>query len=533
MKKILLFILLSTVYNATAQLTISKDFSYSVSDPYQVVDGTKYYFSKGDEILTVKYGKGVFTFQKFGGSNMNQVKRVEVDKTTGFTIESFEEVNGNFYFFYSVWDKDAAAEQLYVRRIDFDACRFADEGERLIKVSGKVTGGFNAGGIFGFGPMYGGGKFYITKSYDESKILVQYRKYPESRNNNVNKDVIGMHVYDSGLNKIWSGDVKMPYTEKKMSNLDYAVDSEGSAYVLSNIYKDDSGKKYTKSGEPNYNMELIKIDAVDQEISHTVVKLKDKFTGASSFFEGRDGELIIAGFYSNDKKGGIDGFYLSKVQGDDVTDIHYYEVPVDVMKMYLSNRAQAKMEKKDAKQDLKMVNMILRDVAYDSDGGLTIYGEKHYVVEHYNAKTGTSTYTYYYQEIIGAAIGPDGELKWMKKFPKNQSGKRGRGGMGYHLITTGTTDYLLFLDNVKNIELPLNQFPKAHKDGAGGFLTGFKVDRESGETEKISLFDTKDAKGVALYQFSTERIIEINEKTFSVECYKKQKEDVMVTIRLD
>ena len=528
MKKIALTLLLLLSSQAIfSQVKISEDFRYTVSNPYQVVDGAKYYFSKNNEILTIKYGKGIFTFQKFSGDNMNEVKRVEVEKTTGFTVESYTEIDGKFYFFYSVWDKDNATEQLYVREIDFDECRFIDEGRRIVKVNGKITGGFT---FFG----YGGGKFDILSSYDESKVIVQYRKYPENRNDRVNKDIIGMHVFDSEMNEIWSIDAQMPYTEQKMNNLSYTVDSEGNAYIISEVYKDDSRKRRTKSGDPNYDLELIKVSASDQSVANTPIKLKDKFTEDVRFFEGKNGELVLAGFYGNKGKGwGIDGFFLSRVQGEDVTDIQYYEVPVDVMKMYVSERTQNKLDKQDGKSDLKMQNMLLREITYDTEGGITIYGEKYYVVTHHDPKTGNTTHTYYYREIVGAGIGADGELKWMKKFPKNQVGKRGRGGMGYHLITTGSNDYLLFLDNIKNIELPLNKFPKVHKDGAGGFLTGFKVDRTTGETEKISLFDTRNAKGVNLYQFNTDRIIEINEKTFAVECYKKNKEDVMVTVYFD
>ncbi|MBC9810993.1 hypothetical protein H9Y05_00750 [Crocinitomicaceae bacterium CZZ-1] len=532
MKKSLLALVLCASQVLFGQLNTSTDFTYTVSNPYKVVDGSKYYFSKDNEILSVKYGRGVFTFQKFGGNKMNEIKRVEVDKTSGFTTESYEEINGKFYFFYSVWDKEATTEQLFVREIDFDGCKFIGEGKRLIKVNGKVTGGFNAGSLFGFGASSGGGKFHFTKSYDDKKMIIQYRKYPESKNDNVNKDVIGMHVYDFEMNEVWSGDIRMPYTEKRMNNLSYSVDSDGNTYILSEIFNDDLRKRYTKEGEPNYSLELIKISP-DETMTHTPIKIGDKFTDDVDFFEGKNGELVVAGFYGNSKKGGIDGFFLSKLQGDNIADVKYYEVPVDVMKMYLSDRAQEKMEKKDATQDLKMTNMLLREITYGEDGGITIYGEKHYVVSSYNPQTKTTTYTYYYQEIIGAGISADGDLRWMKKFPKNQVGGSARGGMGYYLITSGETDYLLFLDNINNIQLPMNQFPKAHRDGKGGIFTGFKVDRETGETEKISLFDTRDAKGIELFQFNTGRIVKVNDKTFSVECYKKGKEDVMVTIIMD
>ena len=99
MKKHFLALILCASHALFGQLNTSKDFTYTVSDPYKVVDGSKYYFSKDNEVLSVKYGKGVFTFQKFGGNKMNEIKRVEVDKTSGFTPESYEEINGKFYSF--------------------------------------------------------------------------------------------------------------------------------------------------------------------------------------------------------------------------------------------------------------------------------------------------------------------------------------------------------------------------------------------------------------------------------------------------
>lgn len=534
MKKLLLVISLATLsaFSTHAQVAISKDFTYNVSKPYKVVDGSKAYFSKNDEIVTVKYGKGVFTLQKFSGPNMNEIKRTTVDKTEGFTTESYQEVNGKFYFFYSIWDKSNTKEQLFVREVDFENTKFVGPGKKIISVNGKITGGANiAGMMFGFGGSLASNKFEITKSFNEKNFIVKYRKYPESKNDKINKDVIGMYVFDYELNPIWDGEIKMPYTEKKMNNIAYSVDENGNAYILSEIINDESGRRTTKDGEPNYTIELIKIEP-DQTMSNTKVTMKGKFTDNVDFFEGKNNEIVIAGFYSNSKGRGIDGFFMSKLVDESVEDIKFYEIPVDVMKMYLSDRTQNKLDKKDAKTDLKMFNMVLRNITYKEDGSMTIYGEKYYVTSYTDPKTGRTTYTYYYQEIIGAGIDKDGELLWMKKFPKNQIGSNGRGGMGYYLMTANNVDYLLFLDNVNNIQLPLNKFPKAHKDGSGGYLTGFKVDRETGETEKVSLFDTRDAKGIELFQFNTGRIIKVNEKTIAVECYKKKKEDVMVTIHL-
>ncbi|MDX2362420.1 MAG: hypothetical protein QNK23_16550 [Crocinitomicaceae bacterium] len=533
MRSILAFnLILFLSFGSFSQVQVSDDFSYTVSNPYKVVDGMKSYFSRDGEVLSVKYGRGVFTFQKFSGENMNEVERKEVEKTTGFTAESFEQIGDQFYFFFSVWDKAAGKEQLFAREIDFDNCTFVDEGRLLFKVDGKVTGGFGFG-AFLIGAQAGSGKFHFTKSFDQTKLIVQYRKKPLERNDAINKDVIGMHVYGPDMEEVWSKDVEMPYTEKKMNNLGYSIDSRGNTYVLAEVFKDETTKRKTKDGKPNYRLELLRIDGEDQSLETSEIEFGDKFITDVGFFEGATGEMLLAGYYGNEFGKGTDGMFMSRISEDGtVEEKVYYEIPVDVMKLYMSERKQERMERNDGTKDYSMKNMVLRELVFDTDGSITMYGERYYYTTRRNPKTGQVTYTYYYQEILVGRINGDGELAWMNKLPKNQVGSAGRGGMGYYVMPGAEEDYVLFLDNVNNIELPMTKYPKAHRDGAGGFLTGFKIDDETGDVLKVSLFDTKDAKGITLYQFNTGRITKIDDQKFVVECYKKKKEDVMVTVTL-
>ena len=325
----------------------------------------------------------------------------------------------------------------------------------------------------------------------------------------------------------------MPYTEKKMNNVGYTIDKNGNTYILAEIFRTDKAKKIIK-GKLNYDLELLRINADDQSLSSSKIPLTDKFVKNINFYEGKEGGITIAGYYGNKANSGTDGIFIYKLDDSgELTDEATYEVPVDVMKLYKSERAQERMEKKDDEKDYSMPNMVLREIVYDTDGSITLYGEKYYVVSNYNPKTGQTTYTYYYQEILTARINSDNELIWMTKLPKNQKGSSPRGGMGYYVISQKNYDYVLFLDNVKNIELPMNKYPKTHMDGKGGFLTGFKIEKETGEVEKISILDTRDAKGIALYQFNTGRIVEVSNGVIAVECYKKKKEDVMLKIVLE
>lgn len=530
----LLFALIGVVIcvSINAQVKKSDEFNYTISNPYQVVDGNKIYFSKGNEVLAIKIVRGGYVFQKFSGDKLNEVKRNKDEVIPdGFLLEGFKEFNGKFYMFYSIYDRPNVTEQLFVREVDFDNAKFKDLGKLLFSVKGKVSGAFTSTGFaFSFKVT---DKFDFYTTFDDSKLIVQYRKVPEEKRDAYNKDVIGMHVFDGDMEEVWSDDVTMPYTEKKMNNIGYAVDKKGNGFILAEVYKDETTRRVDKEGNPNYDLELIRIDGDDRSITTSKIDLKNKFIIDLGFFEGNDDEIILAGYFGKDYRAGTDGIFMFKLdENGEVSDEVSYEIPVDVMSMYMSERAQARMEKRDEKRDVSIPNMVLREIVFSEDGSLTIIGEKYYVVTHYNAKTGTTTYTYHYDEILMTRVDGNGELAWMKKLPKRQSGGAGRGGMSYFLMTGKNSHYVLFLDNVKNMEIGINDYPAAHSDGRGGYLTGFKVDDETGELTKISIFNTLDVNEMRLYQFMTSRIVKLNENEFAVEFYKKKKEDVMVKVTL-
>jgi hypothetical protein len=139
----------------------------------------------------------------------------------------------------------------------------------------------------------------------------------------------------------------------------------------------------------------------------------------------------------------------------------------------------------------------------------------------------------------------------MKKLPKTQSGVGGDASSGMMIGVGGTAtmppqkrgmsiryikgkdaSYILFLDNVKNANLGINDVPERHKDGRGGFLTAYKLDDATGAIEKHSIFDITDIQGTEAFQFKTSRIFETGDKVFMLEIYIKGKEDTMIKMEL-
>ncbi|MBU2938222.1 hypothetical protein KO494_01595 [Lacinutrix sp. C3R15] len=564
MKKIyLLLCICFFAYTTKAQNEISPDYNFNVSEPYQVYDAAKkYYFSKNSEILAVKPWKKYLVIQKFGvdGLDLLSEKKYE-DLPDNYVVEGMIELQDKYYFFYSSWSgKKTKQERLYYREIDFNTGEFIGESIKLINVSGKLAGSpmatYTSGGGFtvgGFGMSFGGfgvvDKFDFLTSKDESKLLVQYRKKPEVKRDTKSYDIIGVNVFDVSLNALWSKDYKMPYTERRMDLLDFAVDANGHGYILTKVFHDDSNKdkKKRKDKDANYHMELFRLLDGSEGIEKSKIVLNDKFINGISLFESPDGDMICAGFYTNglnNNLGNSDGIFTFKITKEGkLVEKTAHEIPVEVLNQYVSKRTQKKNAKKDKDDKAEFANLRLRDLVINTDGSLILIGEQTYVVAHYR-NNGQVYYTFHNNDMLLTKVDASGNLAWMKKLPKRQSGapkmgqvydtsKTYQGGMSYSYFYTNGNHYMVYLDNVKNIDLKLDEVPAKHSDGHGGYLTAYKINDATGTVTKDNILDTRNVTDkLEVYQFSNNRVVKTAENQFVIEFYKKKKEDVLIKVEI-
>jgi len=550
MKKTITLVLLILVTTFTfAQKELSKDYDYKVSEPYRVVDArTKEYFSNRKEVLGVKIkaNKNQVLLQKYNVDGMKEIgKETYNDLPKNFLYEGLVEAQGKYYFFYSSWTgKKTKHERLFYREIDFDNGTFKGEGKQIIDHDGYLINFFNSdpgfGGMsFGFGSKvsFGGTtKFDLMTSEDESKILIQYRKKPTERKDTKSWDIIEVAVFDIDLNKQWSKQYTMPYTERRMNFLDNLIDNDGNVFIVAKVFHDDSNKdkKRRKDTEANYHVELFELSASLDKIKTSKISLGDKFINGISIFQSGNKEIIFAGYYNKGRSlGSADGIFTYKVnQKGEMINKNFYEIPLEILNLYVKNRTKKKNAKKDKKGKAEAGFLNLRELIYSKDGGLTLIGEVVYTVYHYNSKTG-GYYTYHYEDMLVTKVNANGELAWMKKIPKRQKGTRGKGGMSYTYFNANGNHYLIYLDNVKNFELSTDKVPALHMDGKGGFLTAMKINDTTGESVKGSVLDFRNIKGkIVAYQFNTDRIVKIKDNSFFVEVYKKKKEDVFLKVEM-
>jgi hypothetical protein len=521
----------------------SKDFKFKLSTPYKVIDAEeKYYFNEGNKIISIKLrGKKRF-IQVFDIKAMKELTmREATDFPNDHVIEGFSKVPGKILIFYSLWDRKNKKEQLFVRELDFVSGKLAEKPVLLLSVEGKLTGDLVKTSKMGYG-MKVVNKFDFETSFDSTKIAVRYRKKPETRDDSKSFDVIGLNVfnYDNGLTKLWGKEFKMPYTEKKMDELDFTVDSKGNAYILAKIYKGDKKREKDKDGFVLYSIELFKCDANNQDLAVIKVDISEKFINEIVLFESKDNNLTLTGYYNNGKKkeSGVDGVFLSQLdQQGVIKNIQSYEIPLDIINQNISKKAVAKNTKKDEDDEkgVQLHSLKFRWARRFPDGSMMLTGEQYRVVEkrHVDSKGNVRvSYQYYYEDILAIKVDSEGKLSWMKRLPKTQTGGRGMGGMSFKYIDSHDSHYFLFLDNIKNLNIAADKEPVRHVDGAGGYLTAYKINDQTGDVTKVSIFDTKNVNGTEIFQFAPTRIIKVSPTDFVLEVYKKSKEDIMVKVSL-
>lgn len=544
MKKIVLLLLMVSAFGF-AQKKLSKDYSYTVSEPYKVFDASdKIYFARGNESLAIKFDGKEVLIQKFDSEKPAFVSQKLYEKffPKNYSLEDVLEIGNKYYVFYSSWNGDEDKEQLFSVEIDFDKGEFLSP-KLMFQVNGKIAGMFTGmgSGFMSF-KFSVSDKFDFLRSHDKNKILVQYRKKPEVKNDKKSYDVIGLAAFDSELNEISNREIKMPYTERRMNNLDYQLDNEGNLYLLTKVFHDDSNddKKRKRDEEANYHLELFFLKNGTSEFKISKFENKEKFITKLWLFDSPKDFTICGGFYSNgkgdlDDSDGLLAFKIDK--SGNIYDDVYHDIPVEILNQYESKKTKKKNEKKDRKGDeAKFSDLVLKDLIINNDGSVVLIGEQDFVVVHTTSSMngGVRTYyTYHYNDILVTKIGADGKMDWMKKIPKAQKGGRGRGGMSYQYFGSNNHHYLVFLDNVKNIDLPEDKTPALHSDGQGGYLTAVKIADNDGTLSKSSILNGRDIEDFQMHQFAVNRVFKTSENTFMLEVYKKKKEDVMIKVTLN
>lgn len=476
-------------------LFFAQTLSFSFSDDFENIKKHRemgFYKLTNDEYSEVYLHKDEkdLIFQIFN-KDFKNVKQTVTAPLPKFekhpTDEGFYCVKNDFFWFYSTWDRKTETERLFALPFDKNLLKFEGEEKKLIE-TGRLD------------PIL---KYRYNYSTDSTKMLITYRVKPKEKRDRLNKDIIGFNLFDHKMNKLYSAEIEMPYSEAEMNNLDYEVDSRGNIYMLTEVKINnslDGEVSRDKNSRDAYRYELVRVNQKNNTLQVIKIHLDNKYTNSVVLSEDLNHNIVIAGYYS-EKRNSLNskGAYIIRLEYDDQNAVKnlatiYCDFPLETLQAYESQRTKKKMEKKEKDGTLEASDLKFDKLVFYPDGSIMIIGEEYYVVTntYYNpsTKTWTTTYTYYYNDILVLKTDKDGKTLWCNKIPKAQVGS-GTADLSYHHHSYKGEDFFIYLDNVKNIDLPLTETPYVHSSGRGGYLTCVKIGKD-GKMTKRSIFDLKD-----------------------------------------
>jgi len=499
---------------STASFAQSKKFTFKLGSEFELPrksEDLSFFGNQKDGIVNLSLKKDEIIIVKFDSKTLEQSdeKTIELnDVTKNFNSEIITEFkNGNYFWLHSDWNKEDKIETLYYDKLDVGGAKLSTNNSKMFETT-RLAGDLTSTGFY---QMKVDNKYQFNYDAEGKKLLVNYRLWPEEKNDKKNYDKIGLQVFDDNMKKLWGGEFTMPYTEQIMDNSDFSIDGNGNAYMLAKVYDDEKRREKDKeTGMPAYHYEVFKFVKGSNKIITAVISLNDYFIHETSLIENLQHEMIIACTYSKksgkrSESNGTDGVFLAALdQNNKIAKYKngYYEFPLADLQKFESARTKRKMEKKD---DYEAPNLVVRNIVIEGDGSVMMILEEYYKVVYrtYDSRGQTRTNTtFYYEDIIAGKINAAGQFEWLRKIPKKQKGSTTSytyqinynlpGTMGFKLVTDATGYYFLYLDNKKNMDITEDEVPKYHVDGAGGQVVVSKLDNAGVITNKELLFDTRE-----------------------------------------
>jgi len=490
------------------QAANSNEISYKLGPDYKEIGGEgKYYFIGKDQIIrfTVDWGYGTYkyTTQSIDPKTLKVKDLEEYKNSKDHVFEGIELINDRLFLFYTRYKNRTEEEQLFVDEIDMNTGKLKGEEKCILKVEGNTYGIKDKFDNITVNRLARPKQsFTIKQSLDSSKLMVSYW-YPISYKTlvpelGVQKSYhvrMGFHVFDAEISPIWDKVVEMPYPDRRMDYFDFILDSTGDVYFLANIFKNNVRKVYKNDGSLNRHVELLRVEATTQKLTHTKIDLEEHEVYGAKLQEGIQGKIVCAGFYNDGREqGSILGSFIGEVDKNNTSiSINKY-----------SNSQYLRPDRRTSYVEL--VNLVPFP-----DGSFLLLGEEHESTKHEN-------YTFYkYGTVLMTKFSAKNTVSWMQSIHKKQTSKKGLRDMGFRYVSNyNNHHYLILIDNKKNLNLSADMDPAGHWSLNGGYVFMCKISDKSGTMNQKIVLNTSEVpeiKNKGIF-FSTHSFLQLNPNAF-------------------
>lgn len=283
------------------------------------------------------------------------------------------------------------------------------------------------------------GSYSFQLDADSSRVLVYFMP-PFAKATNLS---IPFAAYDAEMNKDWEQVIDLPMVDLSFEVTKCILTGKNDLFLMSEAMPEKgsgsniTGRSYT----------VIAYYDEANVIKEYEIALGDQYITSATFTTDKQGDLIIAGFYSNNKKFTISGTFYLKINAAtrSIEATGLEDFSVNFLDM-LSGKNKEELESYFFDQLIVM-----------PDGSTRMVAEQYYeyTTTFQDFQTGMIRYDYHYVygPLIVVSVSPQGTIAWESAVLKKQSSTNDSGYYSSYSIGVNGSDLLiLYNDNPKNSE---------------------------------------------------------------------------------
>ncbi len=306
------------------------------------------------------------------------------------------------------------------------------------------------------------GRFNLLFDQGNSVFAV-ISDYPFHRKDS---DSYGIQVMKNNGKKLWEREIKLPYKQQLSEEVESKIDAQGNYYVLAKVYGDGQKGKMRDliKQKVNFKYVLVAFTNEGKDMKMYTLPVDDEIPTEASMAVNSNGEIIIAGYYSETNLISVKGcFYMrldpisKKVRASSKKDFG-----LDFITLNQTMKEKKKAVKKSKKgKSVELHRFQLNKVLADDKGGAVVIGEQYfeesitYATVIHGVQNTTTTEVFHYNDIIVSSIDSEGQFQWIDKIPKRQITTDDDGKYSsYAFNSTDDHLYFIFNDHPRNLKLP-------------------------------------------------------------------------------
>lgn len=460
----------------------------------KIIDASPDNFFILRESYKVINGRKELWLEQYATSDMSlkQKQQIKIPVVDGVVLD-YEELywlNGKLILFFSGYNPNDGGHKAYAQLIGYDASPLSNPVlvDKIVSFQRKNIGEFN----------------FVVMPESRNLLIVHQEPFDKTKNERfvftlINDSLIEQRSYQ----------LELPYKGFEFKLSSFRIDKDGIIYMLAKVNR----RPEVESNKPQagYFYTLLAYDPIKDEAREYELTLKDKAITDIAFNFSTEGDLIAAGFYSNNVRTQSSssamryGFDMisytdvnSRIAGTFFLKINKQtqQVVSRSVKEFDKTFLTEFMPEKSVAKGRELAGYLLDYFYVTSDGGAILAGEQYYTntICNYDLRSGIQNCNdyYYYNDILVVNINPDGSIKWTKKVPKAQQSVNDNGFfLSYVLIPSKNGFEFIFNDHAKNVFDPSGIIHRSMNNSSKAVVARVHMDN-NGQITKKPLFLNKD-----------------------------------------